>query len=263
MWPDELRLRAWTLEGGLGCHGQICQGSATWDFPLSPPTGAKERAQQPPKQQQQQQHSSFEEELSEVFEHQNPEAKPRGQCGPARMEGGLQGEQRPPGGAASSEQEGSYHSLPFTSGKPEAQEIKSLGNQTYQPLAPEAAVTLDKPHGPCHMAPVSRSCPPGTWCHLKEWVLNTKQSGSLTLKLARSSLSSIPQLLTLEEQQTANWGFYVQSGQTAQLPAVGLWSSSGPNRGTSGCIRHLHICCPSPWQLLVMPHRLLRSARSL
>ncbi|XP_055449131.1 chromogranin-A [Psammomys obesus] len=39
--------------------------------------GAKERAQEPPKQQQQQQHSSFAEELSEVFEHQNPEAKLR------------------------------------------------------------------------------------------------------------------------------------------------------------------------------------------
>ncbi|XP_021058001.1 chromogranin-A [Mus pahari] len=36
--------------------------------------GAKERAQQPPKQQQQQ-HSSFEDELSEVFENQSPEAK--------------------------------------------------------------------------------------------------------------------------------------------------------------------------------------------
>lgn len=44
----------------------------TFPCPFLP--GAKERAQQQPKQQQQL-HSSFEDELSEVFENQNPEAK--------------------------------------------------------------------------------------------------------------------------------------------------------------------------------------------
>jgi hypothetical protein len=61
-------------------------------FPCPLLQGAKERAQQPlkqqqpPKQQQQQQqqqqqeqqHSSFEDELSEVFENQSPDAKHRG-----------------------------------------------------------------------------------------------------------------------------------------------------------------------------------------
>ena len=60
-----------------------------------------------------------------MFENQSPEAKHGGQCGQLGEEG-SQEEQWSPGGTASSEQEGSYCSLPFTRQKPRPGRLSPL-----------------------------------------------------------------------------------------------------------------------------------------
>lgn len=71
---------------------------------------------------------------------------------------------------------------------------------------------------------------------------NYKQPGSLALKLKRSSLSSVAQLLTLEvKKKERKLGFLCLSGQKGLFSAVGPWPSSGSNRDTYRCTRDLHI----------------------